>query len=276
MTIRRRILACVAVLLAAGATPLSAEFLASPPGAIVDLPTRPGITLRYAVFAPDAPPAAAVILFVGGEGRLNIPEQPGPTWQNAGNFLTRSREYFRRRGLYVVVVDAPSDHSHGLVNNFRISADHAEDIAAVIADVRKRAAGAPVWLIGTSRGSISAANVAARLQGPHGADGVILTSSVSRPGRGGGGQDTVFDADLSAIRVPTLVVYHRADGCEFVGDAPRVLAKLSRAPRKEIVAFDGGDPPRTTACEPLAAHGYFGIEERVANAIADWILAPQS
>jgi hypothetical protein len=40
--------------------------------------------------------------------------------------------------------------------------------------------------------------------------------------------------------------------------------------------FEGGDPPQSGPCDALAAHGYFGIEERVSNAIADWILAAKS
>jgi predicted alpha/beta-hydrolase family hydrolase len=256
------------------AAPAVAGFLPSPPAKVFDLPTRDGVTERYAAFAPDSSPRAAVILFVGGEGQLNIPNQPDANWQNQGNFLSRSREYFRRRGLFVVVVDAPSDRPHGLGANFRLSAAHAEDTVRVIADVRRQIGNLPVWLVGTSRGSISAANVAARLQAT--AAGLVLTSSVTRPGRGGGSQDTVFDVDLAAIRVPTLIVLHNADACEFVGDAAALMSKLSGSPRKELMTFAGGDPPRSTPCEALAAHGFFGIEERVVNAIADWILASRS
>ncbi len=46
-----------------------------------------------------------------------------------------------------------------------MSAQHAEDIGKVIADVRERTK-LPVWLVGTSRGAISAANAASRLTGP--------------------------------------------------------------------------------------------------------------
>jgi pimeloyl-ACP methyl ester carboxylesterase len=263
-----------------GAGPLAAEFVPGPPGLVIDLPTRPGVTLRYAAFVPDAAPRAAVILFVGGQGALNIPDQPGPNWQNPGNFLSRSRELFRRHGLYVVVVDAPSDRRQGMINNFRITSNHAADLAVVIADLRQRVPAVPIWLIGTSRGSISAANVAARLQGAQGADGVVLTSSVTRASTGAmsPSRDAIFDADLSAIRIPALVVSHRGDTCQasVPADAAVLLHKLSSAPRKEVLMFEGGDPPRSDVCEAYAAHGYLGIEERVVHAIADWILAAKS
>jgi pimeloyl-ACP methyl ester carboxylesterase len=160
-----------------------------------------------------------------------------------------------------------------LIHNFRLGAAHATDTAALIAEVRKRAPNVPVWLVGTSRGSISAAAVAARLAEKGGADGIVLTSSVTRPG-GGTMRDSVMDTDLAAIRVPALVVYHRADGCEVspASDADGLLGKLSKAARKETLLFDGGDPPASGPCEPRAAHGFFGIEEKVVGAIVDWLL----
>ena len=265
--------------LAAG--PAWAEFLPSPPAKVIDLQTRPGVTVRYAAFAPDGQPRAVAILFVGGQGALRIPDQPGPNWQNPGNFLSRSRENFRRRGFFVIVVDAPSDYSgRGMVGGFRSSADHAKDLAVVIADARRRVPDKPVWLIGTSRGSISAANVAARLQGAQDADGVVLTSSVTRNAMGANApsRDAVFDVDLAAIHIPVLVVSHRGDTCDYSSPAeqPRLVSKLVNAPRKELLMVQGGDPPRGDACEPYAAHGYIGMEDEVVGAIADWILSPKS
>lgn len=273
--IRRRLLAAPLLVFALAATPAAAGFLKSAPGQLVELPTRPGVTVRYGAFMPDGAAQGIVVLLVGGQGLVKFPAQIDPDWGEQGNFLIRIRENLRRRGLYVAIPDAPSDHSGGL-GAFRTSAAHAEDIAAVIADVRRRVPGQPVWLIGTSRGSTSAANAAARLPGGRGPDGIVLTSTLTRvPFTAKKSTETVLDVDLDAIRVPTLVVYHRADACDFVvpADAPRLLAKLANAPKKDVLYFDGGDPPRSAACDPLAAHGYYGIEDQAAAGIADWILA---
>jgi pimeloyl-ACP methyl ester carboxylesterase len=257
------------------ATPVAAGFLRSAPGELVTLQTRPGVTVRYAAFVPDGAARGIAILLVGGQGVVRFPDQLDPDWGEQGNFLIRIRENLRRRGLYVAIPDAPSDHSGGL-GAFRTAAAHAEDLAAVIADVRRRVPDQPVWLIGTSRGSTSAANAAARLPGGRGPDGIVLTSTLTRvPFNAKQSTETVLDVDLDEIRVPTLVVYHRADACDFVvpADAPRLLSKLANAPKKDVLYFDGGDAPRSTACEPLAAHGYYGIEDQAAAGIADWILA---
>jgi len=269
-----------AALLCLAATVSRADFLPSPPGQVLDLQTRPGVTVRYAAFKPDATPRAVVILLVGGQGLLRIPNQPGPNWQNPGNFLSRSRENFRRRGLFVAVVDAPSDQPRGMISNFRSSKDHATDIAAVIADLRTRVPGKPVWVVGTSRGTVSAANAASRLQGAAGPDGVVLTSSITRAAEGvnAPSRDSVFDTDLSAVRIPMLVISHRADTCYVTppSDGQRILSKLANAPRKELILVEGGDPPRGDPCEAYAAHGYVGMEDQVVNLIADWILAPKN
>lgn len=248
--------------------------------AIVDLQTRPGVTTRYLALAPAQPPRAAVLLFTGGPGVANIPDRPGPGWQYEGNFLVRTRWLFRNNGMFVGVIDAPSDHRNGL-HMFRNSSDHAEDIAAVVADMRKRAPGIPVWLVGTSKGTLSAVNAAAHLEGPKAADGIVLTSTILRPGGRNTGPDaslTVFDMRLSRVNVPVLIVHHRTDGCYQTPafEVPSLQSRLSNSPRVETMLFDGGNPPQIEPCEHLSEHGFFGIERTVVDAIARWILKENS
>ncbi len=251
---------------------------AAPNAAVVDLEPRAGVTLRYLALAPEAAARAAVILFTGGQGVANIPDVPDRDWASRGSFLVRSRELFRARGLFVAIIDAPSDHKGaGGLGPFRIAPQHAADVAAVVADVRRRSPGVPVWLVGTSRGTISAANAAARLKPPQAADGLVLTSTLTAkaPGRNPppGVKETVHDVDLGAVRVPTLIVYHRDDACYRTppDDVPALQRKLTGAPHTAVIAVDGGDQPRSDSCEALAAHGFFGREAETVEAIVDWI-----
>jgi pimeloyl-ACP methyl ester carboxylesterase len=247
---------------------------------VVDLTTRPGVTQRYLAMAPASAPKAAVLLFPGGQGVANVPDDPDPAWAQRGNFLVRARELFRDHGLFVGVIDAPSDHKgEAGLGAFRLSAAHAEDVAAVIEDVRRRSGSVPVWLVGTSRGTISAVNAAVRLKPPRAADGLVLTSTLTgrAPGKNPrpGVAETVYDADVSAIRLPSLLVYHRADACSRTapGDVPGLQRKLAGAPRVETIAIEGGTPPISDGCGPLDAHGFLGREAEAVKAIADWILA---
>ena len=46
--------------------------------------------------------------------------------------------------------------------------------------------------------------------------------------------------------------------------ATTAAAALSAAPKRERLTFTGGDAPQSDPCEPLAPHGYFGIDATVA------------
>ena len=237
---------------------------------ILTIPSRPGVTESFVLIRPAGAPVASVILFMGGRGALGL--QRGPLGPRSTNFLVRTRRRFAERGLLVAVVDVPSDRMGEALVRFRTSAEHAADVRALIAALRAEAP-VPVWLVGTSMGSVSAASVAARL-GEGGPDGVVLTSSVMGPSREMG--ESLQDVALDKIGVPVLMVHHRDDACRAsrYADTSWAMRRLSAAPKKELLTFSGGEAPQSEACEPLAPHGYFGIEEKVVDAIAVWITKP--
>jgi hypothetical protein len=233
---------------------------------LVKLQTRPGVTQPFYMMTPAGRPVATVILFTGGPGLLFSERKPVLTGKN---FLIRSRDKFAAAGFLVASVDGPSDHPEGLDEGFRSSAEHARDVAAVIAYLRQKAA-VPVWLIGTSRGTVSAANVAARLKSG-GPDGLVLTSSIVASNRNLGAiQSTV---DVGAIGIPTLFVHNKDDACMVCPFAavPALMARFTHAPRKDLIAVSGGSPPQSDPCEALSRHGYIGIEDDVVGKIAAWI-----
>jgi pimeloyl-ACP methyl ester carboxylesterase len=231
------------------------------------IPTRPGVNESFVVIHPSGPPVASLILFTGGRGALAL-ERGVP--RNT-NFLVRSRQRLAERGFLVAVPDVPSDRTSEALVGFRTSAEHAADVRALIATLRAEAE-VPVWLVGTSMGTVSAASVAARL-GEGGPDGIVLTSSVVGRSRQMG--ESLQDVALERIRVPVLMVHHRDDACRVsrYADTSWAMRRLSTAPKRELLTFSGGDAPQSEACEPLAPHGYFGIEERVIDAIAAWVTA---
>jgi pimeloyl-ACP methyl ester carboxylesterase len=266
----KQIAVFAAALLLAAAPALSA------PAEVVDVNVRPGATMRYLAIAPEGQAKAAVILLAGGNGALRL-SPTGTIGRLGGNFLIRSRELFARQGLFVAALDASSDNSNGMNGAIRLSARHAEDIGRVVADVRNRTAGAAVWLVGTSAGTLSAANAAARLSGAEVSmrpAGVVLTSTMTTLGAPECGK-TVYDAPLVDIRVPVLVVSHENDACpcspgsSVVGS--RLLAACPRAPAKEHKVFTGGSPPVEPPCEARTAHGYLGLEASVVEFIAEWV-----
>jgi hypothetical protein len=250
-------------------TPLCLALCVALAQTVVDIPTRPGVTQRLWVLAP-ADPKAVTILFTGGNGALQI-SSSGELGSGKGNFLIRTRTQWESRGFVVILVDAPSDRqAEPFLCGFRQTPEHANDIQRVIAWARAHYP-LPVWLIGTSRGTQSAAFVATTLSRKDGPDGLILTSTIlndrdSRP---------VTAMPLNLLTIPTLVVHHHDDACkvckpEFLS---QLMDNLSAAPRQALLVVSGGHT-QGDPCNAQAYHGFNGIEDEVVGKIAQWILAP--
>lgn len=247
------------------APPLLADEAAS---RVVTIPTRPGVGEK--ILYRTVPGAkATLVLLAGGHGGLQLADDGAMKW-GSGNFLVRSRERFAARGFNVAVLDAPSDRqSWPFLEGFRQTPEHAADVAALIAWLR-RDNGLPVWLVGTSRGTQSAAYAATRLAPAQGPDGLVLTSTILTDTRNW----PVPSMALDTLAIPVLVVHHRYDGCKLCNPAelPRLMERLGHpggAPR-ELVLMEGGTS-QGDPCEARAYHGFNGIEDETVAAIAAWI-----
>ena len=245
-------------------------------GEVVTLQTHDGTTTRYALTVPQGAKASLVLL-AGGGGFLELDAQ-GCARKLKGNSLVQSQELFQREGFATALVDAPSDYqSNEGLGGFRAQAEHAQDIGKVIADLRARVPG-PVWVVGTSRGAISAANAAARLADGVAPDGVVLTSAVTVGTTGGRmpwTAQTVHDVPLERIRVPFLLLGHADDACtRSPASAMGGVADRIKASPKQVVTVTGGPGGRNTglaACEGRSPHAYIGQEAEVAAGIARFI-----
>lgn len=234
---------------------------------IITVSGRPGATQSYLLLRAEPPPAAVAVLFPGGEGLLKLRVEDGAVkLQQRGNFLVRTRTLLRDRQVAVAIVDSPSDQQRiGMDDAFRAGRAHAADVAAVVKDLRQRFTGARIFLVGTSRGTISAAYAGRELSGA--IDGVILTSTVFYgPRRGAGIGMASFD--FAAIKAPLLFVHHRHDACRSCPyNAAEDLGKTY-----PLITVMGGKPAESEPCEPFAAHGYFGKEPETIAAIRSWML----
>lgn len=264
-----------------------------------DLPFNPAF-VRYLLIDPSnadpvvdgfAPfePAAVLMLFPGGDGRLAL--ELGQRQTGSTNFLIRTRYHFAAQGFAVAALDAASDflnhnhaptldangflHGSGLTGhrlpNRLHGGKYAQDLAAVITDLRLRYPGLPLWAVGTSRGTISAA-LAALADVPNPPDGIVLTSSLTGPNAFG--DLSPANINLGAINVPTLIVTNQDDECPNTKpeDSKRLKKRFTGSPRVQVRIFNGGDILSLSGpCDPLSGHGFFGIEQKVIEAIGKWI-----
>lgn len=235
---------------------------------VESMATRPGVTQSYWLVEPAGAPKAIAIMILGGDGKLRFDEQ-GPTSQK-NNFLMRVRNDMLAAGLLLAYPDTPSDQAGGL-DNFRSDPRHAEDIKALILALKSRA-DVPAFVIGTSRGTVSAANAAARLD-PSLLAGVLLTTTIFARTEGRIRLTSVHDLPLADIRVPVLELHHRDDQCYItpVAGVPAFLRALTNAPRKDSVILSGGKSAESEPCGALAPHGFFGVQGQATRTMIDWI-----
>lgn len=235
---------------------------------VLSMQTRPGVTLFYLLDQDkSATPKVVVVSFIGGLGAIGLEKraQRGAVKFGPGaNFLIRIRDQMTDAEVADVIVDSPSDQlPGGMSDRFRLGSEHAADIRALIGELKQRFPGARIFLIGTSRGTISAAALGVSLSDI--VEGVVLSSTVTNTDRTG---PALSGFDFGSIKVPLLLVHHRDDGCRTSPYSG--TERLSK--QFPLVSVSGGDPPQTDACEPLAPHGYFGREGPTAQAIKNWIL----
>jgi len=233
---------------------------------LITLGTRSEVTQQILVEQPNNP-RANLILFAGGKGKIKL---NSGKYKNNKNFLVRSRQLFIDRGFATILIDAPSDKQGklGMLKGFRNSQKHVQDIEAVI-DYIRTSNNKPIWLVGTSRGTESAAYAAIYLNDK--IDGVVLTSSISRTDNKG---TSVTDLVLDKITVPVLAIHHKEDKCKAT--IPKVIksikSKAYNSSRVKTKLFSGGDEPISkNPCQARTYHGYLGIEEDVVNFMYDFI-----
>jgi hypothetical protein len=224
---------------------------------LVRIASRDGIQQGFIHMMPADPPVASVILYAGGSGDLRLSGSATMEW-GAANFLVRSRRKFVNHGFQVAVIDTPENRS-GHIPLDRSSAEHLADSRAVAAFLRSQA-DVPVWVVGTSRGSVSVANMA--VNGGDAFAGAVFTSSVLQ----------TLHFDLPGVTIPALVLHNTNDGC--VASLPHVARllydRLENASRRELVWLTSR-ARKSAECNAKSPHGYLGIEGKAVDAIAAFI-----
>jgi hypothetical protein len=231
---------------------------------VFDLPL-PNRDHQRVLYAAPPHPWATIVMLPGGGGDIGA-GRDGDV-RHDDNFVVRTRALWVARG-YAVLIPDTIDHAN--LRGVRSSPGYGRLVDGLIGFAHTQARG-PVFLLGTSQGSIAAMNGAAHAA-PGSIAGVVLTESVSRMGASG---ETVFSTDLQDVTAPALVVANRDDACDVAPpeDAPRIAAAMTHSPDVRVLAVAGGITKSIKACGSLTPHGYFGIEMSVVEQISQWMRA---
>ncbi len=233
----RTIKRCLWVVLLVGASAASAQNS----GTLFNVPTRNNVTVAL-YWHPNQGASTTLVLFPGGAGGFGRIENGRP---NGSNFLVRSLPEFVAQGFNVAIIGRPSDRND-LDYADRVTDAHLSDIGAVLKFVKQQSE-APLWLIGTSRGTVSVAHAAIHLPRDSLA-GVVLSSSIVDLRKTG----TLPSQALAAIAVPVpvLVIHHTRDSCRVC--LPRQMGPGTITVRSNREPCDhqrsSGGSPTTSGC----------------------------
>jgi hypothetical protein len=83
----------------------------------------------------------------------------------------------------------------------------------------------------------------------------------------------IINMNYDKLSMPVLIVSHKEDGCvrSPAEEAPALKDAIKNSQKVEVLYFTGGKKPESEPCYALSAHGFYGIEEEVVTAIADFI-----
>ena len=240
-------------------------------GATVE--SRPGVKTMYVVSADKGITDAKavkhlVLLLTGGPGTIP-PSVDGVREQKPDRIALRG--YFAEKLGVLVAVGLPSDQQKGLSLEWREGPEHVQDISAVMDVMMKQYPAARITVLGFSNGCRSAAHVAAAARKRWGeslAKVVMLSCSMEAF------NDywmTALDGDKTSglAKVPVLVVHHKRDNCLAYENVE------AKAKWHDFITVEDSKQPRpnsvTKDCGNGSAHVFGGKEEKVYQAVVDWI-----
>jgi hypothetical protein len=222
-----------------------------------------------------------VVLIAGGDLTSNLvgDDLTGIATDSGSNFLVRTGQMFADAGYLAVILELPSDQPTGnvSVDQYRISAKHAVDIVGILKHTNST--NLPVFLVGTSRGAMSAvANNAI-------ATGISISSPVTKDGGNTSllyvGRPDIPSLQPGFVKRPTQVLRNVDDLCPVSAPADSVTLASNLAAAGVSVVSDstsGGvqvtaPPANVDVCGALDFHGYLGIEPTAVGLITTWLNA---
>lgn len=222
-----------------------------------------GSDVQNVVFSTPPQPKGVLIMLPGGTGKLDLDAEG--TIKNNKNFLVRTQQDWLKRDYAVLIPDSSNGRN---LRGHRSTQRYGEVVNAFVTYAKSQTQ-APVFLIGTSQGTIAAVNGATQFQNSEIA-GIVLTESVTKAGKRS--TETVYDAKPAEVTVPVLIVANQDDACPVAppSGAEPLAQAFTTAKSTDVQMVSGGNSNKRS-CSSLSPHGYSGIEDQVVDLIAKWL-----
>ena len=226
-------------------------------GQLLDIPQAgEAPTKTFLIETPK--PKAVVLLFIGGDGVLDLKPDGSTTKQNP---LNRSARLWQLYGINSVLVDSPYDLGDARRGNVRSKSEHLERVENVV-KYYKNKFNVPIWIFGHSMGTVTVIQFANQSERSGAVAGVIIAG-------------THIGENLSNnFSKPVIAIHHQKEACAAtpISASESVIRGRGKETKSELVMIDGGEDVGLP-CMGLAYHGFNKVEDQLIGAAAKFILA---
>ena len=203
-------------------------------------------------------PKAVVLLFIGGDGVLDLKPDGSTPKQNP---LNRSARLWQSYGINSVLVDSPYDLGDARRGNMRGKPEHLARVESVV-KYYKNKFNVPIWIFGHSMGTVTAIQFANQSEKSGVVSGVIIAGT------------HIGEKLSNNFSKPVMAIHHQKEACAAtpISASESIIKGRSKETKSELVMIDGGEDVGLP-CMGLAYHGFNKVEDQMVSAAAKFILA---
>lgn len=233
------------------------------------------VVMSALVHIAPQPNGKALLIFPGWPGIPRIESKDGaPTFYYLQEHFEKMRPALLAAGISTVTMDCPTDqwglrgpHPSGCDDNYRSSEQHAQDVLALIQELKKTKNLKQIFLMGHSYGAISSHWLSTHLN-PDDVQAVIHSATQSVAG---GGPYTAYASSMNRFKhaeskIPFVYLHHQNDLCRVT---PYGYAE-KHAPKGQLMTVVGGNR-WTEPCGKASYHSYSERTDQLAQALSLFI-----
>jgi dienelactone hydrolase len=205
-----------------------------------------------------AKPKAVVLLFIGGDGVLDLKSDGSTTKQNP---LNRSARFWQSYGINSVLVDSPYDLGDARRGNVRGKSEYLARVESVV-KYYKNKFNVPVWIFGHSMGTVTAVQFANQSEKSGAVAGIIIAGT------------HIGETLGNNFSKPVMAIHHKKEACAAtpISASESIIKGRNKETKSELIMIDGGEDVGLP-CMGLAYHGFNKVEDQMVSAAAKFVLA---